>query len=175
MKIWKLIGAFVLDGAFFIACVALLSWYGLIPTLDFNAKIVLAVTWVGLGFKIFFGDIASGKFQYHKHGYDFCIATMGASLSLFALQMLSNEDLLPKISSSKVWPAPPRSIEEAIRRSDGVLGAIFIAACLLTLLTASISREIETPTTKWKSVLSAMNFSIGAAAFAGYLLLLLGK
>lgn len=175
MKIWKLLGAFVMDGALFIALIWVLSYFKLIPPIESAGRIVLAVTWIGLGFKIFLGDLASGKFHYHKHGYDFCLTTMGAALSTFALQMLSDKDLLPKISSSPMWPTPAGTLAESIRRSDDVLGALFIVASLFALLTASICREIEQPDTKWKSVLSGLNFSIGAGAFAGYLLLLLGK
>jgi hypothetical protein len=175
MKIWKLLSALVVHGALFVAVPYLLSQVGLIAQLRWQAYVVLAVTWIGLGLKLLFGDVVSDKFEYHKHGYDFCNLTMGTALSMLSLQMLSNTDVLPGIPDTGPWAVLAIISSDRVRQRVALLTALFILTCFLTLLTARISRAVVEPTTKAKNLLSLLNFGIGASAFGAYLFLLLAK
>src|SRR5262245_36446292 len=99
MKIWKLLSAVGINGALFIGGPYLFARLQLVGALRDQAYIVLLVTWGGLSLKLLCGDVISDKFEYHKHGYDFCVVTMGTALSTFTLQLLSDKDLLPKAPS----------------------------------------------------------------------------
>ena len=88
MKIWKLLSAIVVTVALLIALPYGLEKLNLVAPLTPNAWIVLFVTGIGLALKTVFGDLISGEFEYHKHGYDFCIVTLGATISSLSLQLL---------------------------------------------------------------------------------------
>lgn len=175
MKIWKLLSALVVHGTLFVAVPYLLSRVGLITALRWQAYVVLAVTWIGLGLKLLFGDVVSDEFEYHKHGYDFCNLTMGTALSMLSLQMLSNTDLLPGIPNTGPWAIFDIVSPDVVRQRVALLITLFTVTCFLTLLTASISRAVVDPATKGRNLLSLLNFGIGASAFGAYLFLLLAK
>ena len=175
MKIWKLLGALVVHGVLFIGMPYILSRAGLIATLRWQAYVVLAVTWIGLGLKLLFGDVVSDKFEYHKHGYDFCNLSMGTALSMLSLQIMSSTDVLPGIPATGAWAAFSVVSKDIVRQRVALLSGLFIVMCFLALLTARISRAVADPATKGKNLLSLLNFGIGASAFFAYLFLLLAK
>lgn len=176
MKVWKLLSALVVHGVLFVGVPYLLSRAGLIEELRWQAYVVLAVTWISLGLKLLCGDVVSDKFEYHKHGYDFCNLTMGTALSMLSLQMFSTAPLLKGLPST----GPLRLLTPIIgpdqaRQQIALLTSLFVLTSFLTLLTARISRAVVDPATKAKNLLSLLNFGIGASAFGAYLFLLLVK
>lgn len=126
--------------------------------------------------KTIFGDIISGEFKYHRHGYDFCVITLGASISAISLQLLSTIDLFPGITPSG-WlgkilvsltndPATQRLI---------LLFVILLWSCFGALLTAYICKAIRNKKTKYKDLLSCINFSVGTGLFGIYIFMLITK
>jgi hypothetical protein len=175
MKIWKLLSALIVHAALFVALPYVLSQVGLISPLRWQAYVVLGVTWLGLALKLLLGDLVSDKFEYYKHGYDFCTLTMGTALSMLSLQMLSTTDILPGIPKTGPWAIFEVISTDVVRQRIALLVGLFIVACFLSLLTARISRAVVDPSTKARNLLSLLNFAIGASTFAAYLFLLLAK
>lgn len=77
--------------------------------------------------KMFISDYAAKRFEWHKHGYDMCIMTLGTSLTALAYALASDEF--------------PR---EQLR----YLGLLFVVAMIATFLTAGNSRDIEKGATR---------------------------
>jgi putative effector of murein hydrolase LrgA (UPF0299 family) len=175
MKIWKLLSAVLLNGILFFVIPEALAYFKLIKGLTDEARLILLVTWVGLCLKLLFGDVVSDKFEYHKHGYDFCVVTMGTALSLFSLQLIAlkdNRDILPGAPTfsflSAIAPAP-------INQRLVFLACLFFLSCFFSLLTARISRAVSEVNTQGKDLLSLLNFFFGSGLFGAYLFLLIAK
>jgi hypothetical protein len=102
---------------------------------------------VALLLKMCLSDLAQKKFEWHKHGHDMCIMTLGTSLSALAYAFASDD--FPR---AQLRP----------------LGVLFILAMIVTILTAGNSREIEegaaaTPTQKCAGLRTA-NIVVGVFA-----------
>jgi hypothetical protein len=175
MKIWKLLSAFGLHGILFIGVPYGLDKYGMVSPLRPQAYIVLFITWVGLGLKLLFGDVITDKFEYHKHGYDFCIVSMGALLSTLSLQLLTDKDLLPGIQTTGPFGVFGVLSPNIVIQRATMLTALFLLSCFSALLTARVSRAIGDPSTQGKNLLSLLNMFVGVVVFATYLLLLISK
>jgi hypothetical protein len=172
MNIWKLISAIVVTIALLMVGPYALAGVGLISPLVPKAWIVLLVTGLGLILKTVLGDMISGEFEYHKHGYDFCIISLGATISSFSLQLTSDKDLFPGLSST----GPLAIISSDVLEQRRVLLFVFLLfSYTATLLTAYISKAIKEPDTKFKNALSLINFSIGSALLGVYVLMLITK
>lgn len=152
-----------------------MSITGLISPLRWQGYVVLTVTWLGLSFKLLFGDVITGKFEYHKHGCDLCILTMGTALSMLSLQLISKADILPGIPGTGLWSLFTVFSNDVVKQRIALLVALFIVSCFLAFLTALISRAVGDPATKGKNLLSLMNFGIGSSTFGAYLFLLIAK
>jgi hypothetical protein len=72
--------------------------------------------------KMFISDYGAKKFEWHKHGYDMCIMTLGTSLTALAYAFAS---------------------DEFGREQLRYLGVVFVLAMIATFFTAGNSREIE--------------------------------
>jgi hypothetical protein len=175
MKIWKLLSAVAVDGALFVLLPYVFSRYGMIVPLDGKAYTVLFVTWAGLTLKLFLGDVVSDKFEYHKHGYDFCTLTMGTALSMFSLQLVGGQDLLHKLPTTGVWSLFAFVSADTSNQHTFILAALFLAASVLAFVTARISRSVSDPATRWKALLAMFNFVLGSGSFGTYVFLLLVK
>ena len=133
---------------------------------------MLFVAWAGLALNLFLGDVISDRFEYHKHGYEFCTLTMGTDLSMFSLQLLSNVDLISKLPQTGFWSAFAFiSPDNPAKQHAFILGFFFLLACVASFATARISKSVNDPTTPCKGLLSGFNFALGSGAFGGYLLL----
>src|SRR6266581_6365252 len=151
MKIWKLLSAVAVDGALFVLLPVMFSTCGWITHLEGKAYFVLFVTWAGLMLKLFFGDVITDKFEYHKHGYDFCTLTMGTALSAFSLQVLSGGDLMSKLPQTGIWSAFAFISSDPAKQHAVILGLLFLAACVASLIAARISRSVNDPSTPAKA------------------------
>ena len=175
MKIWKLLSAVAVDGALFVLLPFVFSTCGFIAHLEGKAYVVLFVTWAGLTLKLFLGDVISDRFEYHKHGYDFCTLTMGTALSMFSLQWLSDVDLMSKLPQTGVWSAFAFVSSDPAKQHAVILGLLFLAACVVSFVAARISRSVNDPSTRAKALLAGINFALGSGAFGTYVFLLLTK
>lgn len=177
MKIWKLLLALAIDAALFI--IAALVLFKAAPAGTKLPKlqiwVVVAVAWVGLALKIFLADVVADKFEYHKHGYDFCTLTMGTILTTFALQALGGQDLLPLLPAYNLASDPAVALQQTLLQRSIFLGVLFILSVLLSMLAARISRAVMDPTTRAPGILAFINFSLGVLAFVGYFVLLIAK
>ena len=79
--------------------------------------------------KMFISDYAAKKFEWHKHGYDMCIMTLGTSLTTLAYASALDEFQFPR---------------EELR----YLQLLFFVAMIATFVTARNSRDIEEGTTR---------------------------
>lgn len=175
MGIWKLLSAIFVTIILFVVIPYVLVWANLTAPIKEKAWIILLVTTVGLIFKTIFGDIVSGNFQYHKHGYDFCIITLGAALSSFSLQLTSENDLFPNLPTIGPWSILAAVTPNTLDQRRILLFLVFLFSCLGSLLTAYIVRAIAVPSTKFKNVLCLINFVIGTALLGFYVLMLTTK
>jgi hypothetical protein len=169
MKIWKLLSALLVDGILFISLPYALESLDSGLQVRKNAVYVLLITWFGLALTLLFENLASDEFNYHKHGYDFCIVTMGAALSTFSLQLFTSDNLLPNLPLSLIGGGPSENSRE---QNLALLIPLFLAACLAAVLTAMISREIKSHRAKAEALLSAINMMIGSSVLGLYVFLL---
>ncbi|MCP5133686.1 MAG: hypothetical protein H6976_08795 [Gammaproteobacteria bacterium] len=175
MDIWKLIGALVITTALTIGGAYAFSWLGWIADLQPKAWLILLVSTLGILFKLLFGDLATGEFQYHKHGYDLCVLSMGATMSSLSLQLVTDINLFSGIQSTSPILLAKTFTNDAIQQSRVLLFTVFLFASFSTLLTARVSKAIRFDSTKGKNILSLLNFSIGAAMLGWYVLILVAR
>jgi small-conductance mechanosensitive channel len=141
----------------------------------------MATTALGLMFKTIASDLISGRFTFNKQGYDFCILTMGASLSSFAMQLTSNIDLFPGIGTLTGFS--PSTTADVLTQRRVILFLVFLVSTAMSFLTAYISRlirESEETDDQLKKVkapqaLSLLNYLLGMGLFGAYLLILITK
>jgi hypothetical protein len=172
---WKLLSAIFLNAALFVVAPYALSGFGLIGKVHSDSWLILTVTAVGLIFKILFGDVISGEFLYYKHGYDFCVLTLGASLSSFALQLVSEKDLFPGLKGNSFLEPIAHLTDDTKSQRLILLGLVVLTSCLIALLTARIGKSIKEGTARFSNLLSAMNFTFGCGLFAVYVMMLISK
>lgn len=176
MKVWKLIGAVVLIPALCTLVPLALAKYGLIAPLHAKAWLLLFITAVGLCFKIVCTDLATGACDYHKHGHDFSVLTMGGALSAGGLQLTTKgTDLYPGIPNVWPWNYVSALTDNIVQQRLLVIGAVFALACVVAVLTARISRSVREETPNYPALLSILNFCLGAGLFASYLLLMVTR
>ena len=174
MDIWKLLGALAITTALSVGGAYGFSELGWINPLQPKAWLVLSVTTLGLLLKLLFGDLATGEFHYHKHGYDLCVLTMGAGLSGLSLQLLSDKSLFPGLSSTGPIALAKLVTNDAVQQCRIILFVVFLTSCFTALLTARISKAVKGGA-KGKHLLSLINFAIGAATLGWYVLILVTK
>lgn len=174
-KIWKLLFALLLTGGVLVGAPYALSRFQLIGPLQGQAWLILIVTMFGLLLKTVFGDLVAGEFNYYKHGYDFCIITLGASLSSFAMQLVSKHDLFPNLPKTGPINVLASVAPDVIDQRRILLLLIFAASCFLALLTAYIGRHIKEGQTAGAALLSGLNFILGSALLSIYVLILITK
>ena len=174
--IWKLLLAIGLNFVLFLAGPKLMERNGLLPPLTDRAWIVLFVAAVMVSFKTIFGDIASGNFFYHKHGYDFCIAALGASMSGLTIQLLEpTKSLFPGLASVPLAGLITFFSKDPYTLSVSYLGFFFIISLFSTVITARISRSITHENPWLPDLLAGLNFAFGTAILGLYILLLISK
>jgi hypothetical protein len=175
MKIWKLLGALALNVCLLVGAAYALAAFGWIATLQPRAWLVLIVTALGILFKLLFGDLATGEFQYHKHGYDLCVLTMGAALSGLSLQLLSERNIFPGMQATGPIVFAKYITPDPVQQSRILLFVVFLASSLAALLTARIAKAIRESATRGKHLLACVNFCTGAAMLGWYVLILITK
>ena len=161
--IWKLLSVIVMNFALFIGVPFLLGW------VTGNAWLILLLAATGVSMKTVLGDIINGKVEYHKHGFDFCLATMGASLAGLAVQLTRPENLYPGFSTH--FGISSADASQAIM----ILVVIFAMSCLFTLLTGVISKAIAQEDTQYKDALAMVNFFIGIMFLGFNVVILISK
>lgn len=174
-NIWKLISALVITSGLTVGCAHAFAWLGWISPLHDRATAVLIVTTIGLLFKLMLGDIATGEFQYNKHGYDLCVLSMGATMSSLSLQLITEINLFPGIRATGLLQFAQLFTDNPVKQNRGLMSVVFIFSSFAALLTARISRAIKFDPTRGKNLLSLINFSIGAAMLGWYVLILVTK
>jgi hypothetical protein len=108
MKTWKLVTGAIITCAVIGLSPYLFQWLGWVRPLQQNAWVVLLVTGFGLLLKLYIADRASdGEFLFYKFGYDNCIVSFGAILTALSLQLQSDHDLFPSLSSVTALRALP--------------------------------------------------------------------
>jgi len=175
MQIWKLLSAILVTLALFVGLPIILGTYGLMPPLNPKAVYILAITAGGLVFKILFGDMISGRFDYQRHGYDLCIVTLGASLSGLSLQIMADHDLFPDFPKTGVFAGLASLSPNPVSQRIVLLLGVFLLSCIMSLVTARVAMAIRDDSTKGKNYLSLLNFLFGAGVFGAYILMLITK
>ena len=174
--IWKLLLAVVINFVLFMAAPYALDYFGWMPPMSDRAWIVLFVTASTVSIKTIFGDLISGQFQYHKHGYDFCLTALGASMSGATLQVLSPAtSLFPGLNHAPFAQFMAVMLADPVDQAYGYLTFCFILALVATLLTARISKAINFENPQFPDILALINFSVGSCLLGFYVLLLIAK
>jgi hypothetical protein len=175
MGIWKLLLAILVILCLIVGLPYILGTFGMAPPFTYKRGLILGVIAIGIVFKTIFGDMISGKFEYYKQGYDLCILTLGASLSLLALQIVSDTVLFQSILQTG-WSniLKPFSDNEKSQILILLFG-IFLSSCILSLVTARIGMAIRDDDQPGKNYLSILNFFLGAVIFWSYILLMISK
>ena len=173
--IWKLLSALIGTVVLFVVMPNALQSYALMPDLNAKANWILLMTAIGMLLKILLGDLASGEFQYHKHGYDFCVVTLGASLSGASLQLVAGNDLYPGLSRMTSWLGLDKLTHDTVSQRLSFLILTLLVSCLLAFVTARISRAIKDKNASYPGLLSLLNYVLGVTLFGGYVLVLIAK
>lgn len=172
-SIWKLLAAIALTTGLFIGLTYGLARINLLnKPLDAHAGLILVVTIGSVIIKMLLGDIASGGFSWHKHGYDFCTMTMGAVLSSLTVQLTSDTDLFPGLSLIGSLSAISQDVPTQRRLA---LFIFLIFSLVGALFTARISKAINEQRAFGTWALSLCNFSLGSAILGFYILVLVTK
>lgn len=174
--IWKLISALTTNFLLFLGAPYALVYFEWMPIMTDKALVILLVTAMTVSIKTIFGDLISGEFLYHKHGYDFCITALGASMSGATLQVLSPSiSLFPGLENAPFATFFEERLEAPVDRAYGYLILCFVLALFATLLTARISKAINSENPKYPDLLALINFMIGSCLLGFYVLLLITK
>lgn len=173
-SIWWLIAGQVVNGSLVVIIPITLSWLGLVHDLTLSAAWILISLGIFMILRTHLQQFATRDHQYHQHGMGFCIITMAAVTSAFSLQMLSKSDLLPGLAGMHIpfleqtWP------ENAGTQRLAILGLFFWVATAFGLLTATISRRIESKSPPARpAILAAVNFFLGSIMLAVFVYLLI--
>ncbi len=148
---------------------------GWIASLQPKAWLILLITTLGILFKLLFGDLATGEFRYHKHGYDLCVLTMGATMSGLSLQLLSDDNLFPGLQAAGPLTLAEFVSSDPVQQSRLLLVFMFLVSSFVALLTAIISKAISSESTPGKNLLALINFLCGATMLGWYVLILVTK
>jgi hypothetical protein len=122
--------------------------------------------------KLVANETATGEFEFYKLGYDYCVTTLVAVITVLAIQLSSPVDLFPGLASMP-WPATLRSQVPTQTRTTQLI--IFcLIAWLVTWVTARMCRDISEEEDKRipKAILSAV---VGVFLLSLYALLLAAK
>jgi hypothetical protein len=167
MKTWKLITGAIITCAVLGLAPVLFQRLGWVRPLQQNAWLVVLITGFGLLVKLYIADRASdGEFLFYKFGYDNCIVSFGAVLTALSLQLQSDKDLFPSLSSVTVLSVFPRNMR---------LLLLLLAALLASLVTAHIAGDIKKNKLDDRSVWSFANSLIGTGMLGTYVLILVTK
>jgi len=167
METWKLITGAIITCAVLGLSPFLFQRLGWVRPLQQNAWIVVLVTGFGLLVKLYIADRASdGEFLFYKFGYDNCIVSFGAILTALSLQLQSDKDLFPGLSSVTALAAFPRNVR---------LFLLLLAALVTSLATAHIAGDIKKNKLDDRSVWSFANAIIGTGMLGTYVLVLITK
>lgn len=175
LGIWKLLGALLVTVVLALGSAFIFQALGWITPLQPKGWWMLGIIVLGLLFKLLFGDLASGEFNYYKHGYDLCVLTMGSAMASVCLQLQSDADLFPGLTAmippnlASTFTANPASISVLL------LFLVFMASSFCTLLTARIARTIKEGKSRGNGGLAVINFCCGSAMLGGYVLILVTK
>jgi hypothetical protein len=175
VHIYKLLAGVAITAALFVGGPYLAAHYGFLAPLADKAAFVLVVTTSFLIVKSLLGGVIAGEFAFHKFGYDNCVMTFGAVLTALALQLASQTDVFPGLSSvALLQDIPVIGSTPAIRRSVQLL-VFLLVALAATLLTGAVSAAINNESAKGPHFLALMNTGIGLFLLGLYVLLLITK
>lgn len=173
--IWKLFFAIVLNFILIIGLPYGLSHFDYMSPINDKAWIVLLITAFIVSIKTIFGDLVAGEFHYHKHGYDFCLTTLGASMTALSLQVITVQNLFPGVSHFVFTPYLVTFTDSDKAIAIAYLVLILIVSTFATFLTARISKAINHDSPRAPDLLALINFSIGTGLIGLYILLLITK
>jgi hypothetical protein len=173
---WKIVVAVVINIILLAVYPYVLQALNLVSGFTPKSAWVLFIAGITLVLKVLLADVASGQFDYHRHGYDFCIITMGAALSSLSLQIIVPQDLLAGLPSGWLTSfleviAPENIISQRII----LLSTIFLLSIVSAIFTGGNSRAIREKSIQNLNLLSIINFVIGMFVFGLYLFVLLAK
>lgn len=169
-NIWKLLSAIALN---FILVMGI-PYTFTFPVVQ-KSWIILLITGITISIKTILGDIISGEFLYHKHGYDFCVVSLGTSMSMLSLQVLTAKNLLPGLENAHFRSFLSQHITSSSNITIVYLSFLLIISSIATLITARISSSINNESPKFPNLLSIINFIIGSVIIGMYLLLIISK
>jgi hypothetical protein len=174
MKIYKLLLGMLCTTVFIVVTPMLFAKLGWISPLLSKSWLALLITGGGLIIKFLVADLAGGEFLWHKYGYDNCILAFGSFLTSLVLQLNSDKDLFPGLSS-----VSPVSFSQFSGNPAGArqiqLFILFFISLLATLLTARLSAAIKEKNTPRKDVLAAINAVVGVLLLSVYVAILVSK
>jgi hypothetical protein len=174
-NIYKLLGGVLLSILLVGAGPYVAAHFGLLGPLADKAWLILFFTGAGLVFKCLVNDTVAGEFMFHKFGYENCVMMFGATLTALGLQLASEADLFPGLSSFALVAMLPTVLPGPGANRSFQLFVFFVVALVFTLLTAKISRAIKQEKAKGANFLALLNTLIGLLLLAFYVLILITK
>jgi hypothetical protein len=175
MNIYKLLGGLLLSVLLVGPAPYVAAYFGLLGPLTDKAWLILLVTGVGLVLKSLVGDVVTGEFVFHKFGYDNCVMTFGATLTALGLQLASEADLFPGLSSFTLLAILPTISPDPGANRSFQLFVFLLMALVGTLLTARISRAIQKEEAVGANFLALLNTFVGLILLGCYVLILITK
>lgn len=172
---WKLMSALLVNLILVIIFPYLLAEMEILNEIKDKSWLILGVTFIVVSSKTIMGDFISNKFEYHKHGYDFCVTSLGASMTALCLQLTSEINLFPELNQFPVFQPLTSMIDDPITLTITCLSLTLIASSFLMLLTARISKAITQDAPSCPDLLSLIGFLLGASVIGFYTLILITR
>ena len=148
---------------------------GLIPPLRKATVAVLVTAMLSIALTNMFGFYAAKRVELHRVGYQLCGLTLGTCLSLLAVQLLTLNDVLPRLAGTTVGDALDFLPGGIVVQRVGLLCLCGFASVLTLGLTARIVRAVEHEKPKGPAKLKALCYGIGFVTIFGNVLLIIGK
>lgn len=133
---------------------------------------ILVAATVGIIFKMFASETASGEVEFYKLGYDLCTTALGGIITALAIQLPSSSDMFPGLASASFLPKVGES--ESVNRTAQLV-SLFVISLGTVTFTARIARSIHEKRTPPRGFLAAFSSFTGALILCCYALLLACK
>lgn len=145
---------------------------GLIDGLSNGAFLVLLLTGIMMWIRTQVQQTLSETHEYHREGVGFCLVTLSALMSAFALQISTTEDLFPGAPELPPNMLPGLLSNDIASQRTALLFVLFALTVGMTLFTVNNSKAIQSKRTLFPIGLAILNFTSGAIILGSFVLLL---
>lgn len=136
--------------------------------------LVLLAAIIAVAVTNMFGFYASIRAEVHRLGYELCALSLGACLSLLAAQLVSETDLLPGVSGSRIGDVFTVVPGEIVAQRVALISLIGFVSVVALGVTARIVRAVDHEKPRKPAWLKLISYIAGFAMLFTYVALLVG-